>query len=176
MERVPFDYDKYAADPASWMVFTKDNAEVVYLLESIDEDDNYPLKGVYKLPDGYAQEATWDKQGLFVTDNPDSDRNISHMIAVHKVKPAETKVVSSLTPRLRNVYYNYVSKAVEIGTKTHETWTDAMLSANRTMANSTALEHLCVATLEDHPQIKEILIAKGLAEVVVNPELKEIDL
>lgn len=176
MERIPFDYDKYAADPGSWMVFTKDNTEVVYLLESIDEDDKYPLKGVHKRPDGYAVEATWDKQGLFVRDNPDSGRNISHMIAVHKVKPEETKTISFLTPRLRNVYYNHISKAVEIGTKTHETWTNAILSANRTMANSTVFEHLCVATLEDHPQIKEILIAKGLAEVVVNPELKEIDL
>lgn len=176
MERIPFDYDKYAADPSGWTLFTADDNQVVYLIETTESDDDYPFKGVYKSPEGRAQEATWTKEGHYVTSDRESLKNISYMTAVHKEKPVETKVVSSLTPRLRNIFYNRESNAVVMGIKTHELWTHALMSANSTMFSKPTLEHLCVVTLEDHPQIREILIAKGLAEVVVDTKLEEIDI
>lgn len=178
MERIPFDYDKYAADPDSWSLFTVEGNQVVFVIETTESDCavDYPLKGVYKSPGGRADEATWTKEGFFVRDNPDSDKNISHMIAVNKVKPVETvKVTSSLTPRLRNIYYDNLTNSVVMSTKTHETWIEAMEYASQTCLHKKNLEHLCISTLEEHPQIREILIAKGLVEIVVDFELEKIE-
>ena len=174
MERIPFDYDKYAADPDSWSLFTAEGNQVVFVIETTESDVDYPLKGVYKSPEGHADKATWTKKGRFVMNNPDSDKNISHMIAVHKVKPMETiKVTSSLTPRLRNIYYSSLTNSVVMGITTHETWVGAMESAKNTCLHQKNLEHLCISSLEEHPQIREILIAKGLTEVIVDPKLQE---
>ena len=172
-DRIPFDYDKYAADPSAWKVFTNDDNQVVYLIETTESDDDYPFKGVYKSPEGHAQEATWTKEGYYVTSDRESHKSISYMIAVHKEKPVEAKVVSSLTPRLRNVYYNREINAVVMNFETHELWTHATMSANSLMLSRPELEHLCVITLEDHPQIKEILVAKGLTKVVIDPLFEE---
>lgn len=176
MERIPFDYDKYAADPDRWSLFTAEGNQVVFVIETTESDVDYPLKGVYKSPEGHAEEAIWTKEGFFVRDNPDSDKNISHMIAVNKVKPVETvKVTSSLTPRLRNIYYDNLTNSVVMSTKTHETWIEAMEYASQTCLHKKNLEHLCISTLEEHPQIREILIAKGLVEIVVDFELEKIE-
>lgn len=176
MERIPFDYDKYAEDPDSWSLFTAEGNQVVFVIETTESDVDYPLKGVYKSPEGHAEEAIWTKEGHFVTTDTGSLKNITHMIAVKKVKPVETiKVTSSLTPRLRNIYYNSLTNAVVMGAKTHESWVEAMECANQTCLHQKNLEHLCISTLEEHPQIREILIAKGLAEVIVDTKLEEIE-
>lgn len=174
--RVPFNYDKYAADPDSWLLFTADNDQVVFVIETTESDVYYPLKGIMKSPEGRAEEATWTKKGYYVIDDTESLQNITHMIAVHKVKPVETiKVTSSLTPRLRNIYYNSITNSVVMSAKTHETWIEAMEYASQTCLHKKNLEHLCISTLEEHPQIREVLIAKGLVEVVVDLELEEIE-
>jgi hypothetical protein len=71
------------------------------------------------------------------------------------------------------VYYNREINAVVMNFKTHELWTHATMSANSLMLSRPELEHLCVITLEDHPQIKEILVAKGLTKVVIDPLFEE---
>ena len=175
-EKIPFDYEKYAADPDSWSLFTAEGNQVVFVIETTESDVDYPLKGVYKSPEGCADEAILTKEGLFVRNNPDSDKNISHMIAVHKVKPVETiKVTSSLTPRLRNIYYDNLTNSVVMSDKTHKTWIEAMEYASQTCFHKKNLEHLCISSLEEHPQIREILIAKGLVEVIVDTKLEEIE-
>lgn len=174
MERIPFDYDKYAADPDSWSLFTAEGNQVVFVIETTESDVDYPLKGVYKSPEGHAEEAIWTKEGHFVTTDTGSLKNITHMIAVKKVKPVETiKVTSSLTTRLRNVYYDRKNNCIRVGIKSFELWTDAMKASVLSCLKNTDLEHLCIVNLEDHPQIREMLIDKGLSEVTYTEAFKE---
>lgn len=176
MERIPFDYDKYAADRSAWKVFTNDDTLVAFVIKSSDKDESYPYHGIVVDEDGIPSTETWTLDGWYTIER-DSDRlSLKDMEPIHKVKPVETTVVSSLTPKLRNIFYDRESNAVVMGIKTHELWTHALMSANSTVFSKPKLEHLCVVTLEDHPQIREILIAKGLAEVVVDTKLEEIDI
>lgn len=166
-EKIPFDYDKYAADRSAWKVYANNGEEIAFLMKSPDGHDSYPFKGVILNTDGVPTCETWQGHGWYHTE-PDADKNISHMVPIHKEKPVEPSVVSSLTPRLRNIFYNREDNAVMMGVLHHNTWVDAVHSAKRTCRDSPHLEHLCVSALEDHPQIREILIAKGLTEIVVD--------
>lgn len=172
MEKVPFDYDKYAADRSAWKVFTNGGSEIAFIMKSPDENDTYPFKGIILDKEGIPTGETWQINGVYFTD-ADGEKNISHMVPVHKEKPVEPSVVSSLTPRLRNIFYNREDNVVGMGFLTHDTWVEAVFSANRTCRDSPHLEHLCVSTLEDHPQIREILIARGLTQVVVDKKLEK---
>ena len=177
MERIPFDYDKYAADRTAWKVFTLDGHEAVYLIKSPDTYEDYPIKGIVVDEEGYPTDEDWTEDGWYMTDAKENGMTLSTMEPVYKVKPMETiKVTSSLTPQLRNIYYSSLTNTVVMGINTHETWVEAMEYANRTCLHQKNLEHLCISSLEEHPQIREILIAKGLAEVVVDSELQEVDI
>lgn len=172
-DRIPFDYDKYAADPSAWKVFTNDDTLVVFVIKSSDEHEHYPYHGIVVDEDGMPSTETWTFDGWYTIDRSDHRLNLKNMEYVGKEKPVEAKVVSSLTPRLRNVYYNRDINAVVMNFETHELWTHATMSANSLMLSRPELEHLCVITLEDHPQIKEILVAKGLTKVVIDPLFEE---
>lgn len=173
MERIPFDYDKYAADRSAWKVFTNDDTLVAFLIKSSDEHERYPYQGIVVDKDGILSSETWTIDGWHTMDGARDCLSLKDMEYIGKEKPVETKIVSSLTPRLRNIYYSSLTNSVVMGIKTHETWIEAMEYANRTCLHQKNLEHLCVSSLEEHPQIREILIAKGLAEVVVDPKLQE---
>lgn len=172
MEKVPFDYDKYAADRSAWKLFTNEGDEIVYIIKSPDEHETYPFKGIIVDKDGMPHDETWQENGQYFND-PNGEKNISHMEPVHKEKPAETKMVSSLSTRLRNIYYDKNRNCIRVGAKAFELWTDAMKSSVVSCMKHEGLEHLCIVNLEDHPQIREMLIAKGLTEVTMTTEFKE---
>jgi len=173
MERIPFDYDKYSADRNAWKVFTNNDTLVAFVIKSSDKDEIYPYYGIVVDEDGAPSPETWNTKGWYTTESEKHRLSLKDMEYIGKEKPVETKVVSSLTPRLRNIYYSRLTNSVVMGTKTHETWIEAMEYANRTCLHQKNLEHLCISSLEEHPQIREILIAKGLTEVIVDPELQE---
>ena len=165
--RVPFDYDTYDADRTAWRLYDGSEEEVVALYHSSGDFDDYPLKGVKRSPHGCYEGKTWTKKGIFHIPSPDSGNNISYMVPVVHKKPVVHPLKLHVPAALRNLFYHKDRKVLSFSRDAYDTWTDAMHAAGADLFLNDKKEHLGVFSLTDHPQIREILIARGLAEVII---------
>lgn len=169
--RVPFDYDTYDADRTAWRLYEGSGEEVVALYHSAsasdDDDDDYNLKGVKMGSDGSYQYKTWTKEGIFLTTSPVSDNNISYMVRVTPTKPVVPALKLHVPTALRNLFYCKEKNVLSFSRDAYDTWTDAVQAAGADLFLNDKKEHLGVFSLTDHPQVRELLIARGLAEVII---------
>lgn len=168
---IAFDYAKYAADPKAWVLYDGLGGVVVAVFKSNESEGGYPLKGIVKFMHkegevGYNERA-WTLEGMYLRDHPDSNLNITQMGYVKVEKPAQQRVKYHVPIKLRNLYYDAENNRLSMSMITYENYEDAYKVALKEVASNPKKEHMCVFSMLDHPQIKELLIAKGLAEVVI---------
>ncbi len=169
-ERIPFDYDKYAADPNAWKLYDGNDDQVVAVFRSYDPGDNYDLKGIVQLghvPADRPQymERTWTTSGMYSRNDSESLLNIVSMEPVEVKKPVVPTVKLHTPAKLRNLYYDAQRNRVTMSMSDYTDYESAQLVAAKEIKSNPDKEHLCVFSMADHPQIREVLIARGLAEV-----------
>lgn len=170
-DRIPFNYDKYAADPTAWKLYDGYDNQIVALFKSDDDEDNYVLKGIFEYKTSshrklYA-ERTWTVAGTYSKDSPDSESNICYMEPVEVKKPVAPTLKLHTPTKLRNLYYDRERNHLTMSMSTYSDYASAEKVAQTETTVRPDKEHLCVFSMTDHPQIREILIARGLAEVVL---------
>lgn len=171
-ERIPFNYDTYAADPNAWKLYDGNDNQVVAVFRSYDSEDHYNLKGVIQLghvPADKPQymERTWATNGMYSRDNPESSSNIVSMEPVEVKKPVVPAVKLHTPTKLRNLYYDRERNHLTMSMSTYSDYASAEKVAQAETMVRPNKEHLCVFSMADHPQIREVLMARGLAEVVL---------
>lgn len=182
---VPFDFDKYVSNPSSWKVYMR-NGEIVKNLKVKHSDKDflrlvtYVLEGTFIMNDHYISES-WTTKGEFYDDKT-SDFDLVKMVSIsdeHGEKittsqsTAEVYKLNLAPSNFINVFY-YPEENVVKALRTHySNYNDALLHQESTIKTSTKpCEFLCSIKIEDHPQVRELLLEKGLIEKVKIPKGK----
>ena len=154
---IPFDYDKYKADPSAYRLFTGEGREV-FKLEEVTGLQHYTLFAYFsKDPDSTGRYCT-TKGALYK--GRTTAGNITSMIPVKKIY--KTEIEYKIPPLFQNVYL--IKGKLTLGIPLTD-YADCQRWSKRHEEKGDIF--LCTLSIEQHPQLLEVLLSLGLAEKVI---------
>ncbi len=158
-EKVPFDYDTYAADRTAWKLYTRKEYEVPALFkDNNDSAINYPLKGIVHGVRGAFDVNTWTLLGKFTIEEKESGLDITHMVRVKPEVKAKPRFIDA-PPALVNVFLDTKTKQLHIsGVKDNY---ESAIANQKYLESVKHWKFLGTISLEQQPQVIELLLAEG---------------
>lgn len=158
-ERIPFDYDTYAADRTAWKLYTRDGYEVPALFkDNNDSSINYPLKGIVHGVEGAFDVNTWTLLGQFTIEDDESRLDITHMVRVKPEVKAKPRFIDA-PAALVNVFLMPTGRLHVSSPK--DNLTSAMTHKESVKVTAPSFKFLGTISLEQQPQVIELLLAEG---------------
>jgi hypothetical protein len=167
-ERVPWNWETYSKEPNNWQVYNRAGVKILHVYMNCSkytDDDSSKLMYFYYNEEDRLGSNTTTLHGTYYTDRSLTSLDIVEMECIEpeeKVKP-EPHVYFQHTPELHNIFWNKVHKSLTVAGP-YDMVPNAIKDAARVEKLSSDHIHLATITIESHPQVLEVMKAKGLVK------------